>query len=197
MLTAISPWSGNVAPVKSSLSGLRGMAHSSIRALLVVRLSTVRSLFARAFRALWRAESIAHFPGISVEPSASEPAARFIFSKSHFSRTSRRVKPRALEPPEDDLELSVFRTHGLSSERIWDLGTRFATGLSHRSIHARADFPFAEAFACALSARRDEPPPRHAVLHGWPTGKDARMSVAQQLAARVILELPPDVPIRG
>ena len=62
---------------------------------------------------------------------------------------------------------------------------------------SRADFPFAEAFGCGLSARRDEPPPRQAVLHGWPRGKDARMSVAQQLAARVILELPPGGPIRG
>jgi hypothetical protein len=148
----------------------------------------VLSNFAKAFRALFRRASVESFQNLDYEPPPEEPLARYLFHASQF--TSERVKARAFEPPVD-LRLSVFRTRELSEPRRWELGRRFATSVKNKTLRGRADLSVSAVSRFSLRTLRDEPPPRHAVVTGWPDTKDARMSVAQQLAAESALVIAP------
>jgi hypothetical protein len=123
---------------------------------------------------------------IGSELLPNERLSRYIFSRSQF--TPGRVKPRAFEPP-PDLKLSVFRIDGLDEKKIWEIGLHDARGPSNRTLHARGDVTVAIVKGVSLHARREEPPPRHAVINGWPASKDHRMSLAQRLAAHSTLAI--------
>ena len=71
------------------------------------------------------------------EPGDTEPIARFLFSRSHF--TALAVKPAAFEVPASAPELSVFRTYALEDADVWRIGVELATGAQPRTLHARAD----------------------------------------------------------
>jgi len=79
-------------------------------------------------------------------------------------------------------ELSVFRTIGLGIEAIWLLGQLHAVGTRVERIHGAAQITVRGAGASGLVAARDEPPPRHAAVRGWPSGKEERLQVANELA---------------
>jgi len=121
------------------------------------------------------------FHNLDTDPVADEPLVHYIFSRSHFAPTKGRVKPAAFEVPEDDPALSVYRIQGLNEPSIWVLGQRFAAG--GRTLHARAQLTVAQATPPPLVIAREEPPPRHAVVTGWPAAKHERVSFAQRLAA--------------
>ena len=87
-----------------------------------------------------------------------------------------------------------MRTETLSDDDVWILGQGTAAQASGRAVRARGDF--------ASPAARDSrigqwqldvqpcvPPPRHALVLGWPpvNERDARKSLAQQLRRGVQL----------
>lgn len=142
----------------------------------------------KAFRARFRKASVASAEGLNYEPLPDELLARYILSRNHFN--SSRAKPLAFEPPKD-LRLSVFRIFGLGEPQIWDLGYRHVAEPSNRTLYARADFSVSLVNRLALNVHRSDSPPRHADIVGWPSSKNERMSIAQQLAAESSLSFAP------
>lgn len=111
-----------------------------------------------------------------------EPLTRFIFSRSHFNVPKNRVKHQAFLPP-TDLKLSVFRIEGLTDGEVWQIGEGLEAERDDH-LHARADLASDAVVTVGLSAIRDEPPPRHANIIGWPPDdKDSRKILAMELAA--------------
>lgn len=62
---------------------------------------------------------------------------------------------------------------------------------ANAKIHGRADFNAAAPVSLGLSVAFAEPPPEHVIVAGWPPEKHDRMQMAQDLAARAFLQLPP------
>jgi hypothetical protein len=81
-----------------------------------------------------------------------------------------------------------MRTETLAEEVVWTLGQDTAAEASGRSVRARADFAALAARAgrigiWQLDVQPSVPPPRHALVVGWPpvSQREARKSLAQQL----------------
>lgn len=91
--------------------------------------------------------------------------------------------------PSADGQLSVFDTENLKDESVWRIGRDVAID---RTIHARADIATSAAVAQGLNLVRDEPPPRHRSLNGWPPAsqKEDQKLIAMELAAAALLRLP-------
>jgi hypothetical protein len=121
----------------------------------------------------------------------NEVVARYLLNSSDYSVNNSRAKPRALEPSPNDQCTSVFRVDGLGEHEIWDIGTRLVATPRARRIHARVDISVSSILNLNLSIRPDEPPVRHALIHGWSDEKHARMAKAQELAAQASLILYP------
>jgi hypothetical protein len=98
------------------------------------------------------------------------------------------VKPGAFLPARDGAT-SVYRTRGLTEEEIWILGEAKVTGPTRKTLYGRGDLPVSAVHATGLRVDPDDSPPRHAAIVGWPEEKDARLSLAQQLAAKASLKL--------
>jgi hypothetical protein len=116
--------------------------------------------------------------------AAESDVARFLFS-GHLK--GNRVRPNAFIPPENDLRLSVCVTDDLATQEI------HAWGKLHASSPDREAKGFAllhvfDFHAEDLSVERDDAPPRHAEVTGWPADKEARLDVAKQLV-RAIAEI--------
>lgn len=97
---------------------------------------------------------------------------------------------RAFLPARKDDELSISRTDGLTDADVWAMGDSVVAAPSGRTVVARGDFRLREVRELRVDAWRlrihpDEPPPRHAVIVGWPpqTETDARKRFAQELRA--------------
>lgn len=128
---------------------------------------------------------------MTVEAEASfvgpdSDVARFLFS-GHLKK-GRILRPNAFMPPDDDLKLSVCVSDGLETEAIHEWG----------ALHASRDSQGAKGFALLhvanvlaenLVVQRDDSPPRHAEVFGWPEDKEARLDIAKQLASIAALQL--------
>jgi len=90
--------------------------------------------------------------------------ARFLTQSSHF--TTLLVKPAAFMPSSKSAETSISRHGPAPLERLWQLG-QTATG--ERPLYGAAIFKAAAARSVTLQVVADEPPPRHAVIRGWPS----------------------------
>jgi hypothetical protein len=122
---------------------------------------------------------IPHHPAVAV--TDNEQLARYIFSKSHFSRQSNRVKAEAYMPNRG--QVSVFRIDGLTESAIWEIGDDIATKRD-RTLYARGDTKAHQVRKAGLDISPNEPPPRHANLLGWPENdKGGHKLIALQLAA--------------
>ncbi|HET7231055.1 MAG TPA: hypothetical protein VFJ16_13675 [Longimicrobium sp.] len=115
--------------------------------------------------------------------------ARFILSRREFSPTHRRVKAVAFLPESRGSTTSVFRIAGLAEPEIWKIGEKVAD-LREKTLHARADVTVWKVQEVGLSLDPDDTPPRHANIRGWPSDKAEQLSIAQQLAASAVLQLP-------
>ena len=146
--------------------------------------------FKNAFRDLFSPESTESSPRTTSERSPDDEITRFIFWAKHFSRLKSEVKHRAFEPP-PDLKLSVFRITGLTDPEAWILG-RYIEDPPERVVQARADIARQNIVRHGLRVEPDEPPMRHHLIVDWPLEKDARISIAQQMAADAVLRLPAD-----
>lgn len=144
-----------------------------------------------SFLALFHPASGESFEPLETACRPEEVTARFILSRSHYRSSDLRAKPLAFEPSGKDRTTSVFRTVGLRDPQIWEIGSAFVAKPRGRNIHARADVSVRSVQALALVITPLEPPPRHALIGGWPAEKSATMSIAQQLAAKSTLVLSP------
>lgn len=134
---------------------------------------------------------------------SADSLTRFLFSSRHFKvkPTESFISERAFRPDDDEPEPSVFRTTGKSGQEIWEVGVRYVlperqAANSKAKIHARADFNAAAPISLGLRVEPDPPPPpEHFLLKGWPSGKDERMQIAQELAARAFLFVPSGGPL--
>lgn len=105
-----------------------------------------------------------------------EDLARFLTQSSHFNATM--AKPAAFLPSPRDRETSVSRHGSQPLESLWALGAG-ATG--ERSLHGAAIFKANAVRTAQLDVHPAEPPPRHAVIRGWPWDEsDPELQKAKQ-----------------
>ena len=99
------------------------------------------------------------------------------------------AKPRVFLPWPD--ELSVFRVAHLPDATVWRIGERHVARPQGRNIHGKADVKADECLKHELAIDADNWPRHHATVIGWPPSKDARMSIAQQIAAAAVVTRSP------
>lgn len=117
--------------------------------------------------------------------------ARFLFFQKHFKRTENRATPEAFMPP-PDLQLSVYLVTDMLADAVWDVGKGVLAQHRQPRLYGRADIDVAAVHAQKLKAFRDDDPPRHVSVLGWPSysdGKDLLKSIAQELARVASLTL--------
>ena len=113
-----------------------------------------------------------------------ELLARYIFSRSHVSRQTQRVKAGAFMPPAN-LEFSVTRHREATQVEIWAVG-RSVADETERALRGRADVLAATYISQVLRVDPDPTKgnPNHANVVDWPVNdKPAQKLVAQEIAA--------------
>lgn len=128
-----------------------------------------------------------------IEVPDNERISRYLFFKRWFARESRRVKPDAFVP-HPYIELSVSCTHGLAEEAVWEIGRNTAESRKDKPpLLGRGDLAAGHVRKQGLLVARDDHPPFHANILGWPTdGKSAQRMKAVELAAESTLFLVDD-----
>lgn len=121
-------------------------------------------------------------------PPPDNTIGRYLTQRGQFSSERNRVKPRAFEPPLDRERLvhllSVFVIDGLAETEIWELGDTYVGRPHGRDILATGELTAKDVRNVdSLELLRDDVPPRHAHIQGWPSGKDERKILAIELAA--------------
>ncbi len=94
--------------------------------------------------------------------------------------------------PPPDLRLSVYQITNLPEDEIWTLGKGVLEQHPQPRLYGRADVDVGVVHGQKLKALRDDDPPRHVNVVGWPNyadGKDLMKSLAQQLAQSAKLQL--------
>jgi hypothetical protein len=134
----------------------------------------------------WRGSSAAPRPTATEPLDPAEPISRFLTQSGQF--TTGRVKPAAFLPGPDGTT-STFRTQGLTADEKWALGEALVATPRGRRLYGSGDLSVSSVVVTGLSIDPDDDPPRHAGIIGWPEGKDARLSLAQRLAASAALRL--------
>lgn len=129
--------------------------------------------------------------GLSDIVADEEDLARFLTQSSQF--ISRMPKPAAFLPSQKDHETSVSRHGSEPRESLWSLGKEAA---GERNLYGAAIFKAAVVRAIQLEVFAAEPPPRHAVIRGWPwnesdpeSEKARRKEFALRIASKAVLVL--------
>jgi hypothetical protein len=116
--------------------------------------------------------------------------ARFLFHRRQYAPSKKAVKPGAFLPSKG--HTSVFEISGLPEPDIRGIGRDVG---SARGIepHGRGELTHRDVKDTGLLFERDDKPPRHGNLVGWPspdgTRKDRNKDVAKRLAQRAVLVL--------
>ena len=110
-----------------------------------------------------------------------EPLARFITDPKNIKADG--VSPRVFLPPSDQ-RTSVCRIIGLVESEVWKIADEWITNVSSREVVGRVLVTPMAVVEAGLGVDPDNNPPRHASIIGWPEPKDARLSMAQRLAAK-------------
>jgi hypothetical protein len=114
--------------------------------------------------------------GLSDSVADDEDLARFLTQSGHFTATL--VKAAAFLPSSKDRETSVSRHGPEPREELWRIGLSAA---GPRSLHAAAIFKAQVVRDVQLEVLAAEPPPRHAVITGWPWDEaDPELQKAKQ-----------------
>ena len=88
------------------------------------------------------------------------------------------AKPAAFLPSPKDRETSISRHGKEPLESLWALGLAAA---GKRQLYGAAIFPARAVRVAQLEVVADEPPPRHAVIRGWPwVENDPELQKAKQ-----------------
>lgn len=115
--------------------------------------------------------------------SDDELLARFVMRKDWIRKADNTVKQDAFIPP-TDLQLSVTRHSGISTDQLVEAGKSVAIKRS-LEFHGRADIETRAVVKNALKAvawpLADNA--HHAHIIGWPADKETRKTIAQELAA--------------
>jgi hypothetical protein len=115
--------------------------------------------------------------GLPETVADDEDLARFLTSSGHLN--SQMVKPAAFLPSARDQETSVFRHGSEPRETLWAIGLEHAA--VGRTLHGVAIVKTRDVRDALLEVTADEPPPRHAVVRGWPhLDNDPELQKAQQ-----------------
>ena len=116
--------------------------------------------------------------------------ARFLFQRSHYAPAKGIVKPGAFLPR--DGQTSVFEIAGLSEHRVREIGIP-AGAASQREPRGRGELTHANVVDVGLRFERDDKPPLHGNLIGWPSPdnqrKELNKDIARRLAQRAVLVL--------
>jgi hypothetical protein len=121
--------------------------------------------------------------GLSDSISDDEDLARFLTQSSQF--TTPLVKPAAFLPNPKDHQTSVSRHGPEPKADLWMLGLSAA---GTRTLYAAAIFKAQTVRAAQLEVEADEPPPRHAVITGWPwdtADPDLQRAKQKELALKI------------
>ncbi len=116
-----------------------------------------------------------------------EDLTKFIFNKSQFSSSNKRVKYSVFIPP-SNRRLSVFRVVGLSETAVWEIGNDVGTE-RELTLLARADIKVSSVTKIGLEIDADDIPPRHANIVGWPAEDSEIKLRAMELAEKAKLYL--------
>lgn len=121
--------------------------------------------------------------GLPEHVDDTEDLARFLTQSSQFNAVM--VKPAALLPSPKDRETSVSRHGREPLERLWEIGLVAA---GSRKLYGAAFFRAGAVRVTGLDAGADEPPPRHAVIRGWPwIVNDPELQKAKQKELAVLI----------
>lgn len=116
--------------------------------------------------------------------------ARFLFHRRQYAPSKKVVKPGAFLPGNG--RTSVFEISGLPEPDIRSIGkdVGLARGINPRG---RGELTHRDVDDVDLVFERDDSPPRHGNLVGWPspdgTRKDLNKDVARRLAQKAVLVL--------
>jgi len=122
---------------------------------------------------------------------SSLPLARFVYElkgkitvKEDSGQRKAFAKWKAFEPPKNG-KLSTMHTFGLSRADVWsiDPGRKSGSGSIDRAV-AVAHFEASAALELKLEVLRDDRPPRHVTIRGWPSSPEKR-HVLLQYATRL------------
>ena len=93
--------------------------------------------------------------------------------------------------PPADLQLSVFRTQGLTEEEIWAIGQKevIEKAPTPKTLYGRAEIIASDVKKVGLGLAPDDTPPRHTNIIGWPQVKSEQKLMALQLAEDALLKL--------
>lgn len=120
---------------------------------------------------------------------STENLSRYIFSRSDYGTIPElRVKYSLFIPKENEVKISVFRTDGLESQEIWDIGKDVAKKRAS-SLKGRADLLVEHVLQINLNVEADEPPPRHANIVFPSKDKSEQKLAAIKLAGLADLHL--------
>jgi len=111
-----------------------------------------------------------------------EELARFLTQSGHFN--ARMAKPAAFLPNPKDRETSVYRHGYHPSDQLWEIGRSATIG---RNLYGVAIITAKIVGEAELEVKSNEPPPRHAVIRGWPWLSDPELQRAQQKEKAIIL----------
>ena len=92
-----------------------------------------------------------------------EDLARFLTHRNKFAALM--AKPAAFLPAPKDRETLVSRHGREPLERLWGIGLIAAGDCN---LYGAAIFKASAVRSAKLEVMPDEPPPRHAVIRGWP-----------------------------
>ncbi len=121
--------------------------------------------------------------GLPDQVLGDEDLARFLVQSNHYNTIL--VKPAAFLPSPKDRETSVSRHGAKPLNQLWALG---AAAAGERKLHGAAIIRAQVVTAAQLTVAADEPPPRHAVIQGWPwIDGDPELQKAQQKEKALIL----------
>lgn len=119
--------------------------------------------------------------GLSEIVADEENLARFLTQSSQFSASM--AKPAAFLPSPRDHETSVSRHGSEPWEVLWAIGLAAA---GERNLYGAAIVKARVVRAAQLKVLADEPPPRHAVIRGWPRDEadpDLQKAKQKEIAA--------------
>ena len=105
--------------------------------------------------------------------------ARFLFQRSHYSPTNGALKPGAFLPK--DGHTSVFDIIELDRTTIRTIGDGVGVTRS-QALHGWGEFLHAHVTAAGLKFIRDDQPPRHGNLVGWPPDGPEHKAQAKAIA---------------
>lgn len=123
---------------------------------------------------------------------ADDPIIRFLYESNEYKEMQNLVTAKAFTPHSKDKETSVFNLDPTDRNALWKHASLH--GRQDKTVKAAAHISASAVVECNLKLASAIPPPKHAVINGWPfdIGEEAmmraqRLSLQQFLSSRSIL----------